>query len=51
MAGSRFVITLAPAPDLDGATTLLGWVVSGMDVASRLRPGDAIESVDVWEGR
>jgi HEAT repeat protein/cyclophilin family peptidyl-prolyl cis-trans isomerase len=51
MAGSRFVITLSPAPDLDGATTLLGWVVSGMDVASRLRPGDAIERVDVWEGR
>ena len=51
MEGSRFVITLAPAPELDGTTTLLGWVVSGMDVVGRLRPGDEIEKVEVWDGR
>jgi peptidyl-prolyl cis-trans isomerase B (cyclophilin B) len=49
--GSRFLITLQPAPALDGGTTLLGWVVSGLDVVARLRPGDAIDRVEVWDGR
>jgi len=51
MADSRFVITLAPAPDMDGTTTLLGWVASGMDVVGRLRAGDVIEKMEVWDGR
>jgi peptidyl-prolyl cis-trans isomerase B (cyclophilin B) len=51
MADSRFVITLAPAPDMDGTTTLLGWVASGIDVVGRLRAGDVIEKMEVWDGR
>jgi peptidyl-prolyl cis-trans isomerase B (cyclophilin B) len=51
MEGSRFVIALSPANELDGSATLLGWVASGMDVVGRLRPGDAIERIQVWDGR
>ena len=49
-AGSRFAITLAPAPELDGELTLVGWVAAGMDVVDKIRPGDAIERVEVWTG-
>ncbi len=48
--GSQFFITLAPQPHLDGGYTLFGQVVSGMDVVERIRPGDAIERVEVWTG-
>jgi HEAT repeat protein len=48
--GSRFFITLAPEPQRDGAFTLVGWVAAGMDVADKIRPGDAIERVEVWTG-
>jgi cyclophilin family peptidyl-prolyl cis-trans isomerase/HEAT repeat protein len=48
--GSQFFITLSPQPHLDGAYTLFGTVASGMDVVDRLRPGDAIERVEVWTG-
>jgi len=49
--GSQFFITLAPAPHLDGGYTLFGSVVSGMDVVDRIRPGDVIDRIDVWDGR
>jgi HEAT repeat protein/cyclophilin family peptidyl-prolyl cis-trans isomerase len=49
--GSRFLITLVPTPALDGRATLLGWVVSGWEVLQRLRPGDAVEAIEVWNGR
>jgi peptidyl-prolyl cis-trans isomerase B (cyclophilin B) len=49
--GSQFFITLAPTPHLDGGYTLFGSVVSGMDVVDRIRPGDVIERIDVWDGR
>jgi cyclophilin family peptidyl-prolyl cis-trans isomerase len=49
--GSQIFITLAPAPQLDGSFTLLGWVASGMDVAEKLRQGDVIERVEIWTGR
>jgi cyclophilin family peptidyl-prolyl cis-trans isomerase/protein-disulfide isomerase len=38
--GSRFFITLAPAPQLDGQYTIFGQVVSGLDVLSGLTPRD-----------
>jgi cyclophilin family peptidyl-prolyl cis-trans isomerase/HEAT repeat protein len=49
--GSQFFITLSPQPHLDGGYTLLGWVAEGMEVADQLRPGDAIERVEIWAGR
>ena len=48
--GSQFFITLQPQPHLDGGFTLFGWVVAGMDVVDKIRPGDVIEHVEVWTG-
>ncbi|HXY38945.1 MAG TPA: HEAT repeat domain-containing protein [Vicinamibacteria bacterium] len=48
--GSQFFITLQPQPQLEGGYTLFGRVAAGMEVADRLRPGDAIERVEVWTG-
>jgi HEAT repeat protein/cyclophilin family peptidyl-prolyl cis-trans isomerase len=48
--GSQFFITLAPQPHLDGGFTLFGQVVAGMEAVDRIRPGDAIERVEVWTG-
>ena len=49
--GSQFFITTAPAPHLDGAYTLFGHVVTGMDIVDRIRPGDMIEQIDIFDGR
>jgi cyclophilin family peptidyl-prolyl cis-trans isomerase/protein-disulfide isomerase len=38
--GSQFFITFAPAPHLDGAFTIFGRVLSGLDAAERLTPRD-----------
>ena len=38
--GSRFLITLAPAAQLNGLYTIIGKVLSGMDVLSALSPRD-----------
>ena len=48
--GSRFFITCSPQPRLDGRYTAFGRVIAGMDVVDRLRPGDAIQRVLVWDG-
>jgi peptidyl-prolyl cis-trans isomerase B (cyclophilin B) len=48
--GSQFFITLSPQPQLDGAFTLFGQVVGGMEVVDRIRPGDVIERIEVWTG-
>ena len=40
--GGRFFITLTPAPQLDGQYTIIGQVLSGMDVLSALAPRDPI---------
>jgi cyclophilin family peptidyl-prolyl cis-trans isomerase/protein-disulfide isomerase len=58
--GSRFFITLAPAPQLDGHYTIFGQVISGLDVLSTLTtrlpqpgsvlpPGDELTSVTIGE--
>jgi peptidyl-prolyl cis-trans isomerase B (cyclophilin B) len=47
--GSRFFITLAPEPERDGRTTLLGTVVAGMEVVEALRARDVIEEVEIWD--
>ena len=49
--GSQFFIALEPQPHLDGAYTQFGQVVSGMDVVTKLRPGDIIERIDLFDGR
>ncbi len=48
-SGSQFYITLAPTPFLDGAYTVFGQVVGGMDVVQSIRAGDEIERVIVAE--
>ncbi len=43
--GSQFFITLSPQPHLDGRYTLFGQVLSGMEVAENIVPGDTIRDV------
>ena len=58
--GSRFFITLAPTPQLDGQYTIFGQVLSGLDILSALTardpqpgiflpPGDELISVTIEE--
>lgn len=49
--GSEFFIALEPRPDLDGEYTQFAQVLSGMEVAERIRPGDLIQKIDVFDGR
>jgi len=49
-SGSQFYITLASTPHLDGAYTVFGEVVEGMDVVQSIEVGDVIESVTIEEG-
>lgn len=49
--GSQFFVSLQPAPHLDGAFSVFGRVANGMDVVDRIRPGDVIERVEIWDGR
>jgi peptidyl-prolyl cis-trans isomerase B (cyclophilin B) len=46
---SRFFITLEPRPYLDGMHTCFGRVISGMQVADRIVPGDRIKRVAIKE--
>lgn len=58
--GSQFFITFTPRPELDGAFTIFGQVISGLEVAEKLAPrdptqggnlpnGDKIISVEIQE--
>jgi cyclophilin family peptidyl-prolyl cis-trans isomerase/HEAT repeat protein len=49
--GSQFFITHVPTPHLDGGYTVIGWVASGMDVVDKIRPGDLIQRIEIWNGR
>lgn len=49
--GSQFFITHTPTPHLDGGYTLFGWVASGMEVVDKIRPGDTIDRIEIWDGR
>ena len=46
-SGSQFYITLEPTPFLDGAYTVFGQTVSGMDVVEKIKQGDKIISIEV----
>jgi cyclophilin family peptidyl-prolyl cis-trans isomerase/HEAT repeat protein len=43
--GSQFFITLAPQPHLDGTYTVVGRVLSGMEVVDLITQGDRIRTV------
>jgi cyclophilin family peptidyl-prolyl cis-trans isomerase len=48
-SGSQFYITLAATPFLDGEYTAYGQVVSGMEVADKIRAGDVIKTILIEE--
>jgi cyclophilin family peptidyl-prolyl cis-trans isomerase len=47
--GSQFFVTHVPTPHLEGRYTVLGWVAGGMDAVDKMRQGDLIERVEVWD--
>jgi cyclophilin family peptidyl-prolyl cis-trans isomerase len=47
--GSQLFITQAPQPHLDARYTVLGKVVSGMEVVDSILPGDRIEKIELLE--
>jgi HEAT repeat protein/cyclophilin family peptidyl-prolyl cis-trans isomerase len=48
--GSQFFITHSPQPHLDGRYTVIGRVISGMEVVDRIQPWDVMRRVRVWDG-
>jgi len=48
-SGSQFYITLAPTPFLDGAYTVFGQVIEGMDVVQSIAIGDVIQKITITE--
>ncbi len=48
-SGSQFYITLAATPFLDGAYTVFGRVIEGMDVVQSIAVGEVIEKITITE--
>ena len=48
--GSQFFITHGPQPHLDGRYAVFGRVVSGMEAVDKVRRGDTIVRVRIWDG-
>jgi peptidyl-prolyl cis-trans isomerase B (cyclophilin B) len=48
-SGSQFYITLDETAFLDGAYTVFGQVIEGIDVAEKIAVGDKIERIDISE--
>jgi cyclophilin family peptidyl-prolyl cis-trans isomerase/HEAT repeat protein len=48
--GSQFFITHSPQPHLDARYTAFGHVVNGMDVVDKIKAGDVIQRIRVWDG-
>jgi HEAT repeat protein/cyclophilin family peptidyl-prolyl cis-trans isomerase len=48
--GSQFFITHSPQPHLDARYTTFGHVVNGLEVLDRIKPGDVIQRIRVWDG-
>jgi HEAT repeat protein/cyclophilin family peptidyl-prolyl cis-trans isomerase len=49
--GSQFFITHSPQPHLDARYTVIGRVLSGMEIVDRIQVGDVIRRVRVWDGQ
>ncbi|MCP8966931.1 peptidylprolyl isomerase [Ectobacillus ponti] len=45
----QFFIVHEPQPHLDGVHTVFGMVTSGLDTALKMRQGDVMKEVKVWE--
>lgn len=46
-SGSQFYITLAETPFLDGAYSVFGYVIEGMEVVDKIAVGDNIQRIDI----
>ena len=49
--GSQFFITHSPQPHLDAKYTVIGRVISGMDVVDQIQQNDVIRRIRVWDGQ
>jgi peptidyl-prolyl cis-trans isomerase B (cyclophilin B) len=47
--GSQFFIVHEAQPHLDGVHTVFGQVTEGMETVLRIKPGDTMKEVKVWE--
>jgi cyclophilin family peptidyl-prolyl cis-trans isomerase len=48
-SGSQFYITLKATPFLDGAYSVFGQTVEGMDVVKKIQQGDKIQAIEIIE--
>jgi HEAT repeat protein/cyclophilin family peptidyl-prolyl cis-trans isomerase len=48
--GSQFFIAHTPQPHLDAKYTVIGRVLSGMEVVDRIQQNDVIRRIRVWDG-
>ena len=49
--GSQFFITHSPSPHLDARYTAFGRVVNGMEIVDRIKVGDVIQRIRIWDGK
>ena len=49
--GSQFFITHSPQPHLDAKYTVIGRVISGMEIVDLMQQNDVIRHIRVWDGQ